>query len=573
MSACFLSVALPAGAASGVNAPEPCASSKSETAILNVLDDVPQGQSRPLRTEYFADPTGIVTAQNIDAQPFTERSCAVSYPISSPQGAVWFRFTAANPHEQSVKWVVTFMDTILDEVTLFEKQPAGLTLVAQNGRAIRAGTQAPSGAKVFVPLALMPGEEKQFFMRVSGTFASQITPVLVSADLFDRWSKAFDSVSAILLGFTAILAVFSVLLFRHVSARFYRYYTLFVVASFLFTFVYDGWINRVFGISAPVTEIVPLIQLFAGGAVIVNIQYCRVLLAGGNRPRGQKRTLQVLTTAALIMTGLAIYDPWVYGLPLQLLFFVSPIVLLVLAVRRLGHGMVQVVPICASLLCLISGLTVATYFFIYPVRVSETSSAFDLMMMRPTTISYALAIIGEAFFMMVAISAMLNAIRQQTAQAIREADALRDTLTRTEETSARMLNTKSAQILALSEALAKSPENDLLPAEDRFLGRATQCVIDNVSTETYGTKELAFDLGVSEKTLGRRLKDVSDLTPAAFVRSVRLSFARDLVLRRYHKSVSEIAYASGFSSVRHFSRLYRTQFQETPSETMKSLKS
>lgn len=570
-SALFLSGLIPSVAAGDGAAADICTRPAGQEAVVNTLDDHPEGQSRPLVAAHFVDPSGSVTAAEIARQPFTQTPCAGPFPISSPDGALWLRFVVANPHDGAVGWVLGFMDTILDEVTLYQQTSTGLLLLAENGRAVPATRQAIPGTKTAVPLALDPGESQQVYMRISGTYAPKITPVLVSANLFERWSTTFGSVSVMLLGFTAMLTVFSILLFRHVSARFYRYYTLFVVSSFLFTFFYDGWFHRFFGLQSPVTTVVPLIQLWAGVCVIANIQYCRVLLSGGKIPRGQKRILQALTTAAALFTGLAVMDPWTFGLSLQLLFFISPVVLFIVAVRRLGQGLVQVVPVCASLLCLISGLTVATYFFIYPVRISQTSSAFDLMMMRPTTISYALAIIGEALFMMMAISAMLNAMRRQSRLAIRETETLRDALTKTEAQTAKMLDTKTAQIEALSGALAQSPKG-VVSSQDRFVDRATESVITHVSLETYNAKDLALDLGVSEKTLGRRLKEVCDLTPAAFIRSVRLRFARDLILRQHHKTVSEIAYAAGFSSARHFSKLYRSEFHETPSETLKLLK-
>ena len=57
------------------------------------------------------------------------------------------------------------------------------------------------------------------------------------------------------------------------------------------------------------------------------------------------------------------------------------------------------------------------------------------------------------------------------------------------------------------------------------------------------------------------------MTTAAFVRSVRLKFARDLILLRQHSTITEIAYAAGFSSGGHFAKVYREEFGETPSET------
>ncbi|WP_298821886.1 helix-turn-helix domain-containing protein, partial [uncultured Roseibium sp.] len=82
--------------------------------------------------------------------------------------------------------------------------------------------------------------------------------------------------------------------------------------------------------------------------------------------------------------------------------------------------------------------------------------------------------------------------------------------------------------------------------------------------------ELAAALATSEKTLGRRIKKVNGLTSAAFIRSVRLKQARDLILMRQHNTIAEIAHASGFSSISHFSKMYRQAFNESPGDALKN---
>lgn len=549
---------------------DPCALTDGENHFRNLLEDLPNGQLRPLSAAHFVDPSGAVTATDIRSHTFVEIPCTGSFPIHTPHGALWLQFSVANPHERHVEWVLAFMETIIDEMTLYAQTQDGLVELARNGRIVPADEQAMGGAKSVLPLRMSPGEEKRLYLRVSGTFSEMMTPILASANFFNRWEAAFGSVSAVLLGFTAMLAVISAVLFRPVSVRFYKYYTLFMVTSFCFTFFYDGWLNRVFDVQFPVTLTVPLVELVAGLGVIANIQYCRVLLSGRTMPRGQKTTLRMLTVLAVAVTCLAVVNPWSFALGNHLLFFLSPIILLILAARRIRDGLPQVVPVCAALLCLISGLAVANYFFVFPIALTASSSVFEVMLWRPGTFSYALAIMGEALFMMFAISTMLRAMRQRNALAIEEANALRDALTDLKIQSAQKLDARTAQIKALTGIVASDETKAFLSSADQFADRATRVVINNIALDGFGPRDLASDLAVSQRTLSRRLKDARNLSPAAFIRMVRLEYARDLILLQKRSSVAEVAQAAGFSSARHFAKLYKSEFGETPSETFKA---
>lgn len=562
---------VPSVAISEESSADMCAQVGTDDRFRNTLDDIPEGQVRPLSTAHFLDLSGAITAADIEDQVFAETPCIGSFPITPPYSALWLRFSVANPHDGQVDWVISFMETIIDDVVLYEHTAEGRVVVAQNGRVLPGELKADAAVKTALSFSLASGQEKQFYLRLSGTFSELITPVLVTDNLFERWTIMFGAVSALLLGFTAMLAVFSVLLFRHAPSHFYKYYTLFVVSCFFFTLLFDGWFNRLFDVQYSVKTMIPLIEFAAGLGIIANVQYCRVLLSGGTMPPGQRLTLQILTGITVLSTVLVVWNPWVFALPHHLLFFLSPVVLLVLALRRLGSGLVQVPAVCAALLCFTSGLAVANYFFLFPVQISQTSSVLDLMLMWPVTFSYAFAIIGEAFFMILAISMMLHAMRQQSARALTETATLRDALAAEKIQNERALKARAAQIKVLTTTIAPDDTKAILSASDQFANRATKSVIDHIETEGFGPKDLAAELAVSEKTLGRRLQDARNLSPAAFIRSVRLQFARELILLQKLGSVTEVAHAAGFSNPRHFARLYKSEFRETPSQTIKAL--
>lgn len=567
----MLAVFAPALASGQEGQAASCANAGSDHLIFNTLDDLPKGQLRPLATAYFADPSGSVTADDVETETFAETPCTGRFAIKGPDGALWLRFSLVNPHGHQVEWVLAFMETIFDEMALYERSEAGLALLAQNGRTLPISEQSIVSVKSGLPVTLEAGETKDLYLRVSGTFAKRATPVLVSADMFDRWTVSFETVVIVLLGLMGMLAVLSPILFRHVLAQFYKYYTLYMVSAFLFIFVTYGWLHRLFDVQWPVTVTVPIIELVTGLSVIANIQYCRVMLSSGKRLRGQKAGFLVLTCLAVVLCGIAVLNPWRFAMPNHLMLFVSPMVLLVLAARRLG-SLPQVPAVCASLLSLICGLAVANYYFLSPPPIPETSSVWEVMLTRAGTFTYAFGIIGEAMFMMLAISTMLHTMQLRSLRAVEEVEQLRHTLAATEEQNAHAQETADAQTRFIEDASENAAHEQTLPFEERLELRARKIILDNASNNLFGAKALASDLGVSERTLGRRMKEALDMTPAAFIRQTRLNLARDLILLRQYESVAEIAYAAGFSSISHFAKLYRAEFQEKPSDTFKSIR-
>ncbi|MEO0913089.1 MAG: helix-turn-helix domain-containing protein, partial [Pseudomonadota bacterium] len=539
--------------------------------IPNTLADAPEGQLRPLYTEHFADPSGAITPDEVAEQAFLREPCTGRFDIQGPHGALWFRFALENPHDGQANWLLAFMETIFDEMALYEKTDAGLVLRAQNGRMVPLGARSDVSVKTALPVTLAPGQSGEFYLRISGTFAKRALPVLVSDGMFDRWMAAFRTVLLVLLGLMALLITLSLIVFRNVVAQFYKYYTLYLCSAFLFIFITYGFLHRIFDLQIPVTLSIPAIELVTGMSVIANIQYCRVMLSSGPRLRGEGLGFAVLTAVAVFFCAIAVIAPWQFAMPNHLMLFVSPIVLLVFALRRV-RSLSHVPAVCASLLCLIGGLAISNYYFLSPPTVPETSSVREVMFTRFGTFSYAFAIIGEAIFMMLAISIMLGAMRARSQLAFEEVEHLRRSLTTMQEDAAEAEKARHVGPGFAEDGAQHDLRGQLRPVEDRFEDEARKIVFDNVAAPEFGSKALAAALGMSERTLGRRMNEVLNTTPAAFIRQSRLTLARDLLRLRHHNTVAEVAYATGFASVSHFAKLYRGEFGETPSQTLRSTK-
>ena len=59
------------------------------------------------------------------------------------------------------------------------------------------------------------------------------------------------------------------------------------------------------------------------------------------------------------------------------------------------------------------------------------------------------------------------------------------------------------------------------------------------------------------------------MTPNDFIRSIRLKRACEMLLST-KKNISEVAYATGFSTPKYFTRCFKEEFNQTPSEYVRS---
>ncbi|MGZ2260199.1 helix-turn-helix domain-containing protein [Roseobacter sp. A03A-229] len=541
--------------------------------VAHTLSDAPDDRLRALRAEYFLDHTGSIGPDSITGQTFHPRSCNGMFTAPVPSQALWLRFAVANPHGEDRDWVIAFIEKIFDEVIVFEDRDGTLVEVSRAGRTVSPGQNNSTAIRTGFPIVLQPGDDRVFYLRIVGTFEPTITAVIMSADLFSQWGTMTLMMTALFLCYVATIALLSIILFRQIDLRFYQYYALYLVCLFMFSFIYDGWLHTIFDVTLPATTLTPMTEGFAGLGMLANVQYCRVLLNVDADARIWRRLFQALSVVIVAVTALAVLDPWHLAMPLHLIYFVSPLVLLVVAVRKIRAGLPQAWPISGSLVLFSGGLFAAVYFFLVPVSPTQAATAFDVLLLRPLSLAYIAAIVGETLFMMLAISTMVRAMQTERRSAVVELASLGQQVKDIEKQRIEVERTTAARLEALEAALADDPATKQhLSAKKQFLERLTEHVLDHVADQDFGVERLASALAVSQKTLGRRLKEANGQSPASFIRSVRLTFARNLILLDQYNTVAEIAHAAGFSSVSNFTKLYRQEFGETPSKSISLLR-
>ena len=104
---------------------------------------------------------------------------------------------------------------------------------------------------------------------------------------------------------------------------------------------------------------------------------------------------------------------------------------------------------------------------------------------------------------------------------------------------------------------------------DEWLQQAIEYVEKNIADEHYSVEQLSNDLCMSRMTLYRKIQSSTGQKPTEFIRTIRLRRAAEL-LREGRLTITEISYATGFSSVSYFSRCFRTMYGVAPTQFITS---
>jgi signal transduction histidine kinase/ligand-binding sensor domain-containing protein/CheY-like chemotaxis protein/AraC-like DNA-binding protein len=104
--------------------------------------------------------------------------------------------------------------------------------------------------------------------------------------------------------------------------------------------------------------------------------------------------------------------------------------------------------------------------------------------------------------------------------------------------------------------------------EDPFLTKARAIVLAELEDDNFSLNELSEKLYLSRSQVHRKIKAVTGMSTAIFIRTIRLQEAKKL-LTSTHLTISEIAYQVGFKSPVYFSQMFKQTFGESPSDVRK----
>lgn len=108
--------------------------------------------------------------------------------------------------------------------------------------------------------------------------------------------------------------------------------------------------------------------------------------------------------------------------------------------------------------------------------------------------------------------------------------------------------------------------------DEKFLTKALNTVEAHLENPLFDVEFFASEMAMSRMSLYRKFKAITGETPSAYVRSIRMKIASDLLLSGEH-NVTEIAFRVGFNDLSYFSTTFKKHFGKSPSEFVKSARS
>ena len=122
----------------------------------------------------------------------------------------------------------------------------------------------------------------------------------------------------------------------------------------------------------------------------------------------------------------------------------------------------------------------------------------------------------------------------------------------------------------LNQTWSKGVEDDEIgnlsnEIDKSFLKQLRKIIQENLSNSELSVEQIGDEIGLSRVQLYRKVKALTGYSPVEMLRKARLMRARHL-LQTTDKSVSEVAYAVGFSTPSYFSKCYKEEFDLQPAQ-------
>ena len=113
-----------------------------------------------------------------------------------------------------------------------------------------------------------------------------------------------------------------------------------------------------------------------------------------------------------------------------------------------------------------------------------------------------------------------------------------------------------------------TPEEDEPAAVSLFITRFKEVVEARLEDSDVSVEDLAADMNLSRVQLYRKVKSITDSSPVELLRNARLKRAYQLLLTT-DKSVSEVAYAVGFTAPSYFTKCFKEEYGMVPGDVRK----
>ena len=127
------------------------------------------------------------------------------------------------------------------------------------------------------------------------------------------------------------------------------------------------------------------------------------------------------------------------------------------------------------------------------------------------------------------------------------------------------LNSSRAIRTRYSSGVLPKSADPQVTLQDEFVQRLNDVIDKNIEDEDFGVMPLSRAMKYSRSQLHKKVKALTGHSASAYIQSRRLTKAKAL-LKGSDMNVSEVAWAVGFKDPKYFSRVFKREFGESPSD-------
>lgn len=112
-------------------------------------------------------------------------------------------------------------------------------------------------------------------------------------------------------------------------------------------------------------------------------------------------------------------------------------------------------------------------------------------------------------------------------------------------------------------------ETEYTSNDEKFIASLVNVIEKYMDDNALSVEFLASEIGMSRANLYRKLQSINNETPVNFIKKIRLQRAAQL-LRNKNIYISEVAYMTGFSNQKYFSKCFQKEYGISPRNYAKS---
>ena len=131
-----------------------------------------------------------------------------------------------------------------------------------------------------------------------------------------------------------------------------------------------------------------------------------------------------------------------------------------------------------------------------------------------------------------------------------------------------IISRDKSESVASTEANSGLDKLEMSPLDKKALDKALALIDEHLNDEDFNVDVMADAMFMSKSSLYRKIKSLTGLSPVEFIRNIRLKRAYQM-LQEEDVTITDVAYACGFSTPRYFSTCFKTEFGVTPTEFKK----